>query len=115
MKAERIITGLFVIAVLALGGCRKKAAQQTPPPWKLYGVPIDEPKLSMMLTNVGPEADAQLNQLQAALRQQAYGKAIMTLEKLANNPQLSDPQKQVVNQVIEEIKQAVKAKNEASQ
>ena len=106
MKTYKTILTLVILAALAAAGCKKKAPA-APPPYNINGVNVDSPKLAQSLANVSPEAQTHVTEFQMSLRYQAYDKALVALDKLANDPSLTEPQKKVVSEVIEEIKQLI--------
>jgi hypothetical protein len=94
-----------MLAALAAAGCKKKAPAV--PPYTINGVNVDSPKLAQSFPTASPEVQAQLTAFQMSLRYQAYDKSLVALDKLANDPSLTEPQKKVVNEVIEQIKQLI--------
>jgi outer membrane murein-binding lipoprotein Lpp len=104
-------TTQFVSAVLAAGfilltGCGKSQKPQAAT--SVQGVTVDIPKLQAAYeTNTAPEIQQQLMQVQFGIRYGDYMKTLMALDKLANNPASTEQQKQVANQVIEQVKQVL--------
>ena len=109
MNLEKTVIALLVLATAAFAGCRKK---EPPPPqaYTISGVKVDSPKLAVSLATASPEARANVTDFQMALRYQMYDRALVPLDKLANDPSLTEPQKKVVNEVIEQIKQLINQK-----
>src|SRR2546421_7093 len=108
MKVETAVIPLM-LALALFAGCRKKAA---PPPqaYSISGVKVDSPKLAVELASAGLEARAAVTDFQMALRYQMYDRALVPLDKLANDPTLTESQKKTVNEVIEQIKQLINQK-----
>jgi hypothetical protein len=98
-------------ATLVVAGCKK-----APPPAAApvtNGVTIDVPKLREAFPTPSPEAQAAITQLQFGLRYGQYVNALQALDTLLNSPGLTEPQKKVVTDVIEQVKQVI-AKQQAA-
>jgi hypothetical protein len=98
---------LCFIAVLGLlvGGCGKA---KTPPPPEYNQVTVDLPKLTQAFTGTTtPEVQQSVNMVQRNLRYGDYTKALMSLDELANNPAVTEPQKKVVAELIEQVKKVI--------
>lgn len=97
---------LLVVGLSLFMGCSK--SQKTPPPSQVQGVTVDIPKLqAAYYTNSAPDIHEQLNQVSFGIRYGDYMKTLMALDKLVNNPASTEQQKQVANQVIEQVKQVL--------
>ena len=104
MKPLKYTLVFLACSALALAGCNR--APKTPPAPQIQGVTVDTPKLQAALsTNQNASVQEQLTQFLFGLRYGDYVKSLMALDKLSNDPALTDQQKQVVNQVIEQVKQ----------
>ncbi len=103
----KILLGIVLTAsAVGISGCGKKQPT-TLPAAEISGVKVDIPKLRQSLVDAAPEVQAELNQVTSNVRYGQYEKALMALDKLANNPALNDAQKKVVNDVIEQMKQVI--------
>jgi hypothetical protein len=100
--------GLVCAATLAFSGCGKKGgASAAAEPMDVAGVKVDFPKMKDAFQGAPPELNGLVNDAMSGVRYGLYDKTLMALDKLANTPTLTDPQKQAVNTVIEEMKQVV--------
>ena|ERR1051326_5194995 len=106
MKVKALPVMLLLASAVAFSGCGKKQPA-TPPPAEISGIKVDVPKLRQALSGAAQEAQSDLNMFTSSLRYGQYEKALMGLDKLANNPALNDTQKKVVNEVIEQMKQVI--------
>jgi hypothetical protein len=107
MNATTWMTTALLASVLALAGCGKPTP---PPPPAQQGVTVDLPKLKEAFANASPDLQATVDQVirGVADRGARYGQhreALAALDKLANTPGLTEPQKKIVSEVTEQIKQ----------
>jgi len=85
------------------GGCSKSEKAQPAP--QVGGVTVDMPKLQKAMEgNNNPEVRSQMNQVAFGFRYGDYPKALMALDQLSTNPNVSEAEKKVVNEVIEQVK-----------
>jgi len=106
MNAKKLLAIVLLASAVAFSGCGKKQPP-VPPAAEISGVKVDVPKLRQALMGAAPEVQTDLNQVTSNLRYGQYEKALMSLDKLVNNPVLNDSQKKVVNEVIEQMKQVI--------
>src|SRR5690349_21546005 len=92
------ILGLFMVSVLGLAGCGKKAPP-VPQSIDIQGVKVDLPKLQTEFQNAAPELQTDVNQAASGLRYGQYEKALMAMDHLVSNPALNESQKKVVSEV----------------
>ena len=90
-----------------MAGC-KKAAPPPPPP-VAFGAHVDMAKLQETLsTNTDAEVQASLSKIASGLRYGYDFEAVLVeLDKLNQNPNLTEPQKKVVGETIEQVKQVL--------
>ena len=106
MNAEQIIFGILVAGLLAFSGCGKKAPQ-IPAAYEVSGVKVDMPKLQQAFAGAGKDLQPDVAWTEYNIRRGQYVEALTSLDKLVNNPNLNDAQKNAVNEVIEEMKQVI--------
>jgi len=106
MKKRTWIIGTLLGALVAITtpGCSKgQPAQKSP---TVSGVTIDMPKLQQAFANAtDAEVRNQVTKVAFGIR---YGKpldSLMALDALAANPAVTEPQKKVVSEIIEQVKQ----------
>ena len=106
MKMTKCTLMLLLAGLLALAGCSKSNAPQAPahPPGT-----IDVGKLSQAFPAPSPEVQGSLGRLRFCARYHAYQSALVELNKLAQAPGLTEPQKQAINDVIAQVKAATNA------
>ncbi len=96
---------ILAVCLLAFSGC-KKADQQSSAP-QFHGVNVDLPKLDTEFATVGPEVQDSLSLVKRFFRYAQFPQALMELDKLSNNPSLTEPQKKLVKDLIEQTKQVI--------
>lgn len=107
MKTTHWIFTALTICSVALAGCKKAGEEPGPIP-VYYGVKmVDLPKLDTDFANASQDVQSSVSSVKRLLRYAQFPQAVAELGKLANNPNLSEPQKQVVNGLIEQTKQAI--------
>jgi len=106
MRAGILATMLLVAVPLALPGCGKKGPQG-PSAYDVSGVKLDVPKFQQAFETAGDDVKPVAAEAVSHIRYGQYAEALMSLDKLANNPALSEPQKKAVNDVIEQMKQVI--------
>jgi hypothetical protein len=65
---------------------------------------VDLPKLQAAFATASPELQTLVSEVAQGLRYSDYTRALPALEKLANAPGLTEPQKKVVAEVTEGVK-----------
>ena len=108
MKATHWIVGVLAAGTLALTACKKAPP---PPPPAAGVVVIDLPGLQAAFPKPSREIQLSLEATGFGLRYEDYNKALAELDKLANIPNLTAPQKKVVSEVTEQVKKAAASRS----
>ena len=107
MKVLNLWFCFMAACLVVLSGCGNKQPQPlASAALDISGVQVDMPKLKAAVAT-NPQLQAAVN---AAALQIRYGKhleAMQSVSKLAANPALSDAQKKIVTDVVEQLKQVV--------
>jgi hypothetical protein len=103
------LTGLFLL-ILAVGsltfaGCKKTGRQESEQ--QFHGVKVDEPKLDAEFARADPDALASVSMVKRCLRYAQFPQALDELDRLSRNPNLTESQKKLVNDLSEQIKNAI--------
>jgi hypothetical protein len=106
MKMTNWLFAIFAVCLLGLAGC-KKADQSVGPPQEYYGVKLEWQKLDTAFTNASPEVQASVSLAVRGFRYAQFPQALVELDKLANNPNVTEAQKKLVNDLIEQTKQVI--------
>jgi hypothetical protein len=97
---------LCAVALIIAPGCHKSNPGAAQVPVNVNGVMIDLPKLQKAFPPTGDrEALDCVRGLTLTLRYGDYVGSLAQMDKLVNLPSLTDEQKQVANQVLEQVKQ----------
>jgi acetate kinase len=112
MRIKYVVLIALVGSLFALIGCGP-SKQPGPQPMVINGVSVDIPKLQQAFQPAAPEAQNSLTKTVMSIRYGQYAEALAELDKLANTAGITDAQKKVVTDVIEQLKQ-VMAKAPAS-
>jgi len=104
MNTTKWIAGILMAGTLVLAGCGKPKVAG-PQPMQVNGVKVDLPKMQAAFPLDKPEFADCINKTRMCIRYGKYAEALPELDKLAATPGLTDAQKAVVNEVIEQMKQ----------
>src|SRR5258708_30891122 len=107
MQLTTRFLGLCLIAILAGAGCGKSKGQSSPAPIEVNGVKLDLPKFQQTFSGSGPELQPQVIQVASDFRYGIYPKKLEDLEKSAANPAATEPQKKIVSDVMEQLKELI--------
>jgi hypothetical protein len=89
-----------------LGACGGKSSDaENLPPVEIEGVKVDMPKLSAEFAEAPPELRQPVNNAMLNMRYRKYVDAMMELDKVLKEPSLNDKQKQLITQVMDQLKQ----------
>ncbi len=109
MKLTKLVVGLVLaIGLAGMVGCGKKggATGDAVKPMVVEGVNVDLPKLQASVDASG-NADLQsaVRNVLMSFRYRQYDKALMDMEKISNDPNLTPDQKKIATDVFEQVKQ----------
>jgi len=96
---------ILTVGVLALAGCGKP--DKGPPPRQPGRVDVTQ--LQEQFPNPTPEVSASIEKVRFACRYRTFDTAQAELDKLAQLPNITEPQKKALDEVVEQIKTAIKA------
>jgi hypothetical protein len=105
MKALPIVSVLLAVCLVACAGC-KKSGRPAPPITDYNGVKVDWTKLNTEFLNSDPEVQLAASTAQRDIRYSQWPQALAALEDLSANPKLTEAQKKVVADLLEQTKQA---------
>ena len=105
MKATKYLLMILTVGVLTLAGCGK--SDKGPPPRQSGRVDITQ--LQEQFPNPTPEVAASIEKVRFACRYRTFDSAQAELDKLAQLPNITEPQKKALDEVVEQIKTAIKA------
>ena len=93
--------------MVAMTGCKKSEKQTTGPRTQYLGVQVDWPKLDTEFTNAAPEVMATAAEIKRDFRYSLFPQAMVALDKLSNTPNLTESQKKLVNDLMEQTRQVI--------
>ena len=101
MKMIRLLLALPAVLLLGVVGCGKsdKAAAGNN-----QVIVIDAPQFRAAFSSAPAELKTASDEVMMDIQDSDYTKALMQLEKLANNPSLTDDQKKVVAKIMDQVK-----------
>ena len=105
MKTLKWMALVLAASMLAFAGCSK--AQKLPQTQDVNGVSVDLPKLQNAFVGSPPDVLNDVTQVAFGIRYGDYMKSLAALDKLANNTTITEAQKKVVNDVIEQVKKVM--------
>ena len=106
MKTMQWLMVCLLAGVFAIAGCSK----EKPATPVMDGVTIDLPKLKEAFATAGPDVQTSVSEVTQGVRYGDYPRAFAALAKLDSAPGVTDAQKKVVGELVEQVKQ-VAAKN----
>jgi hypothetical protein len=101
MRMTNWIPTLLLATIIALAGCGK----EKPPAPVQEGVTLDLPKLREAFATASPDLQNLVSEVVMRLRYGEHSSALAALTKLASVSSLTEPQKKIVSQVTEQVKQ----------
>ena len=105
MKTTYFLFLTFAICLITLAGCKKEDRQGSSQ--QFHGVNVDLAKLETEFAKAGQDVQDSLALVKRFLRYAQFPQALIELDKLSNNPSLSESQKMLVNDLIQQTKQEV--------
>jgi len=106
MKVHKVAYALLAVCLLAFSGC-KKSDQSAAPNTEFNGVKVDWPKLDTGFGSTDPELQKTVSLAIRHIRYSQFPDAVGDLERLSGDPKLTEPQKKVVTDLLEQAKQAL--------
>jgi hypothetical protein len=101
MRSLTLLLGIALAGSLLVGcGKGKPATAQV-----VYGVTVDMPKLQAAFATASPELQNCVSEVAMGLRYDDFPRSFAGLAKLESAPGVTEPQKKIVSEVAEQIKQ----------
>ena len=106
MKTLNCLFPVLAVCIVAFAGCKKedpaKAAAQA-----YHGINVDWVKLDAVFATAGQETQDNITLVKRFFRYAQFPQALIELDKLSNNPNLTEPQKKLVTDLFEQTKKAI--------
>jgi hypothetical protein len=98
----------FGLALLLLPcACSKSGQSDKLPPMQIQGVNVDIPKLSAEFAKAPSEINSRVSEGIMKVRMTQYLEGMVIFDEVATNPKINDKQKQLLTQVIGQLKEVV--------
>ena len=96
---------MLAVCLMTLTGCKK--ADQQGSVQQFHGINVDWPKLDAEFAKASQDVQENLTLVKRFFRYAQFPQALMELDKLSNNPNLTEPQKKLVNDLIQQTRQEI--------
>jgi hypothetical protein len=106
MKSHNVAFVLLAVCVVAFAGC-KKTDQSVAPDTQFNGVKVDLPKFETEFSNSDQELQKAASLAARHIRYSQFPEALGDLERLSANPSLTEAQKKIATEVLEQTKQVI--------
>jgi hypothetical protein len=106
MKTSRMLLGLLAVGWIVLAGCKKSE----PPVVHAnvyFGVQVDLDKLDPEFSSAGPELGHSAQLIKRYYLYSEFPRAAAELERLANDPGLSESQRKLAAVLLEQTRQVI--------
>ncbi len=104
MQTKNWIFSLLAAALLVETSC--SPGQKAPQPTIINGVKVDLAKFQQSFRTAPPEIQTSVFKVTMSIRYGQYADAVAEVDKIAKSPSLTEPQKTIANEVLEQLKQA---------
>ncbi len=105
MKMINWMAVVLAAGMLTFVGCSRK--EKLPDSQEVAGVSVDLPKLQKAFEGAKPEILDTVTQVSFGLRYGDYMKSLAALDKLSSDTTITEAQKKVVTDVIEQVKKVM--------
>jgi hypothetical protein len=103
VKTRNWLSGILAAALLAETSCGQ--AQKAPQPTMINGVKVDLARFHQAFATASPELQRSVSKVNLSIRYGQYAVAVAELGKIVNMTDLTEPQKKVASEVLEQLKQ----------
>jgi hypothetical protein len=105
MMTKNWIFSILAAALLAESGCGQR--QRAPQPTIIKGVKVDLAKFQQAFAGVSPDIQTTAFKVPMSIRYGQYAQAVAELERLCANTGLTEQQKKVATEVLDQLRQVV--------
>ncbi len=106
VKTNRGVFRLLAVGWIALAGC-KKSEPPVVQSKAYYGVQVDLTRLDVEFTNAGPDLERSASLVKRYYLYSEFPRAAAELDQLANNPGLSESQRKLAADLLEQTRQVM--------
>ncbi|MBI3850612.1 MAG: hypothetical protein HY298_10135 [Verrucomicrobia bacterium] len=106
MKTTKVFFLVLTSCLLGLAACNKTdQAKQSAQAY--HGIQVDWTKFDAEFASAGPDVQGNISSLKRFFRYGQFPEALVELDKLSSNSALTESQKKLVNDLIEQTKKAI--------
>jgi len=103
MKTKNWISSILAAALLAEAGCGE--SQKAPQPTIIKGVKVDLAKFQQAFNTAPPDLQSSVFKVIMSIRYGQYAEAVAAVDTIVKSAGLTEPQKKVAIEVLEQLKQ----------
>jgi hypothetical protein len=103
MKTKNWISSILAAALLVEAGCGE--SRKAPQPTIINGVKVDLAKFQQAFNIAPPEVQSSVFKVTMSIRYAQYAEAVAAVDKIVKSAGLTEPQKKVAAEVLEQLKQ----------
>jgi hypothetical protein len=104
MKTTIGMMALLAVCLVTFAGCKKAEQAEA---LEFNGVKVDLPKLDVVFVGASDQVQANVAMFKRFFRYGQYPQALAELGRLASQPSLTEPQKKLVNDLTEQVRQVI--------
>ena len=110
LKMKNIMVSLLLASLLALPACKKSEPPPLAGTMTMFDINVELPRLEQEFQSASPELQSAVIEIKMKCRRWQLSEMLVDLDKLANNPSLSESQKKAVSDISGEVKQVLEKK-----
>ena len=107
MRIRVVWGGCCLVLLAVLGACSKSSEADKLPPMEFEGVKVDTPRLMAEFVSAPPQLQGPVNEAVTKARYRQYLQAMMALDQVLKSPELTEKQKKLIAQVIDQLKEVI--------
>ena len=106
MKLSDLVFFALAVCLFLFTAC-SKSGKPVLDSREYFGVKVNSPRLDTDFTNASPDVQASVDSIKRSYRYGRFPQAMVELDKLSGNPNLTEAQKKLVNDLMAQTKQVI--------